>query len=648
MGDADRLRSHDLVREAVLHHAVLVDPRLVREGVATDERLVGLREDARHVRQQPAGAIQLARLDVTAERGVLRPDVARHHDLLARGVAGALADTVHRALHLPRPGRDGGEGVGDGEAAMVVTVGRERYPCGSRDALPHGAEDLLVLGREREAHRVRQIDRRGALLDRRCDHAAQVLEVGAARVFRRELDVVGVAAGPAHGGARQLETVVPADLELVLQVNVGGRDEDVDASPGGRAQRLAREIDVLVGAARQRRQHRTAYLSGDFLDAAVVAGRGRREARLDHVDVQGIELTRHLYLFLGRHGVARRLLPVAQRGVENDDVSDHELSPLAVRKQNAADLGDPRRLLACPTGFSLASRYWPARRDPRVVQSGPGAGPAAGPEADAEARRPTAWTGRYATCGALSSRLRGRLTTHSGRQAASRLKQVPFVPGDVELPPTPRALQPPGTAAQRGPLTAGRAHRVVGAPLRRELTGPFGPGHHAPASGGLGDDLDEVVGDDQRLTVDVEDGFQGADTRHAVPSSPAQRTVDVDDEASPLHSGHGRQLSPGPLGRDVTHRTGQAATRHPAWTIRGQGSGIRGQGSVWWPTIMSVIMSLVPDRIVAARSCWYRVSVVSTSGHTAPRSGTNRPATAPMPPSRIACPVGLSYTAVRR
>src|SRR5439155_820691 len=119
---------------------------------------------------------------------------------------------------------------------------------------------------------------------------------------------------------------VPADLELVLQVDVGGRNEDVDAPARGRPQRLAGEIDVLVGATCQRRQHRAAHLLGDLLDAAVIAGRGRRKARLDHVDVQGIELARHLHLFLGGHGVAGRLLPVAQRGVEDDDVSDHELS----------------------------------------------------------------------------------------------------------------------------------------------------------------------------------------------------------------------------------------------------------------------------------------------------------------------------------
>src|SRR2546430_14337696 len=98
--------------------------------------LVRLREHTRHVRQQPAGAIQLAGLDVTPERGHLRPDVARHHDLLERGVAGALADAIHRAFHLPRPGGDGGERVGDGETQVVVTVRPERDALGPGDALP--------------------------------------------------------------------------------------------------------------------------------------------------------------------------------------------------------------------------------------------------------------------------------------------------------------------------------------------------------------------------------------------------------------------------------------------------------------------------------------------------------------------------------
>src|SRR5438067_7985343 len=56
---------------------------------------------------------------------------------LFRSVAGALADPVHRAFHLPRPGRNGGERVGDGETQVVVTVRREGDALGPGDALPH-------------------------------------------------------------------------------------------------------------------------------------------------------------------------------------------------------------------------------------------------------------------------------------------------------------------------------------------------------------------------------------------------------------------------------------------------------------------------------------------------------------------------------
>ena len=45
--EPDGRRVHDLVRRALLQHAVLVDARLVRERVAADDRLVGLHRDSR-------------------------------------------------------------------------------------------------------------------------------------------------------------------------------------------------------------------------------------------------------------------------------------------------------------------------------------------------------------------------------------------------------------------------------------------------------------------------------------------------------------------------------------------------------------------------------------------------------------------------
>ena len=53
---------------------------------------------------------------------VIAPGADRHHDLFERGVAGALAQTVDRALDLARAVGDAGERVRDREAEVVVAV----------------------------------------------------------------------------------------------------------------------------------------------------------------------------------------------------------------------------------------------------------------------------------------------------------------------------------------------------------------------------------------------------------------------------------------------------------------------------------------------------------------------------------------------
>ena len=67
MRNADRLRLDDLVGQAVLEDAVLVDSGLVREGVAAHDRLIGLREAAGQVAQQLAGPVDLPGVHVAAE-----------------------------------------------------------------------------------------------------------------------------------------------------------------------------------------------------------------------------------------------------------------------------------------------------------------------------------------------------------------------------------------------------------------------------------------------------------------------------------------------------------------------------------------------------------------------------------------------------
>ena len=106
-GQPDRLGRHDLVGQRVLDHAVLVDPGLVGEGVAADDRLVRLDREPGQVADQAAGGGELLGHDARPELrelGGSRPQ--RHDHFLERGVARSLAEAVDRDLDLAGPGLD--------------------------------------------------------------------------------------------------------------------------------------------------------------------------------------------------------------------------------------------------------------------------------------------------------------------------------------------------------------------------------------------------------------------------------------------------------------------------------------------------------------------------------------------------------------
>ena len=119
------------------------------------------------------------------------------------------------------------------------------------------------------------------------------------------------------GGAGLALDVLARGLELVLDVDVRGRDERVDARALGVLDRLPGRVDVGHVRARQAGDDRALDLARDRLDGLEVAGRGDREAGLDDVDAQARELLGDLEL-LGRvQRDAGRLLAVAQRRVED-------------------------------------------------------------------------------------------------------------------------------------------------------------------------------------------------------------------------------------------------------------------------------------------------------------------------------------------
>ena len=233
----------------------------------------------------------------------------------------------------------------------------------------------------RVADGVGHVDRGGALVERDLQHLGGELEVRAGRVHGRELDVLAVAARLGHRRARLALHVLAGRLQLVLDVDVARRDEGVDARalrvldgvPGG--------VDVLSVCAGEPGDHGAVHLAGDRLDGLEVAGRGDREAGLDDVDAEPRELVRDLELLLLVQRDPRRLLPVAQGGVE-------DLYSVVLAAVHVASRPFP----VGPTGFSLSSRL-PAgatRYSPRGGEEGGEA--ERRPDATCAAQRTTAST----------------------------------------------------------------------------------------------------------------------------------------------------------------------------------------------------------------------------------------------------------------
>ena len=172
----------------------------------------------------------------------------------------------------------------------------------------------------------------------------QEFVVGAGGVLGRKLHVRAQRFGQAHRIARLLQALLPRNLELVLQMNVGSGQEHMNAGPGGVLKRLPGALDVGSAGAGQAGDDGPPDGGGNRLHGGKVAFGSDGEAGFDDVNAQAVKLVRQSQLFLHVHAASRRLLAVAKSGVEyRDSCSFHVQGPpagtgfmlrgLAVRKQ---------------------------------------------------------------------------------------------------------------------------------------------------------------------------------------------------------------------------------------------------------------------------------------------------------------------------
>ena len=143
--------------------------------------------------------------------------------------------------------------------------------------------------------------------------------LGAGGVLGRELDVVDVLARHLHALDGAAHDLFLRHGELELAVDGARGEEDVKPRARGFLQGVPRAIDVLAIAAREPRNHGASDSARDLSHGLEVAVRGDGKAGLEHVDAELRQRLRHAKLAVEIHARARRLLAVAQRGVEDQN-----------------------------------------------------------------------------------------------------------------------------------------------------------------------------------------------------------------------------------------------------------------------------------------------------------------------------------------
>jgi hypothetical protein len=153
------------------------------------------------------------------------------------------------------------------------------------------------------------------------DHSAadlfEVVPVGARGVFGGEFHVVHETARLFDGGNGIFQHLLPRLAELMLQVDIAGGDEGVDARTSGAFQRTGCSVHIERAGPRERRHLHPGIFAADGLHRFKIAVGGDRKARLQNVHAQIDEFCGHPQL-LGRcHRAAGRLFAISQGCVED-------------------------------------------------------------------------------------------------------------------------------------------------------------------------------------------------------------------------------------------------------------------------------------------------------------------------------------------
>ena len=315
--DADTLRRNDFVSQRVLDDSILVDSRFVRERIGPHNGFVRRNLCAGDFREHAACTKEFFEPDSRRDSETFFAHREGDYHFLERSVTRALADPVDGALDLTDSRANGRERVGDRHAQVVMTMSAERNAVGIAEVFADLGEHRTVFFRHRVPHRVGQIQYGRARLHSGAADLAKKVDVGSSGVFGGEFHFAHVLAAMANHRGDGFERLLASHVQLYAKVQIGGGEKNVQSRGGGLFQCLDGRVHVLFFCASERRDgHGTDFLS-DLLDRFEVAERRNREARFDHVYIQGRKLPCQANLLLGIHREARRLLAVTERSVKD-------------------------------------------------------------------------------------------------------------------------------------------------------------------------------------------------------------------------------------------------------------------------------------------------------------------------------------------
>ena len=239
---ADEFGLDVLVGGGVLEDGADVHAALVGEGALADEGLVVAQRKVGQFGDEAADAGESGEL-LGADGGVAELEFEVGDDAGQVGVAAALAIAVHAALYVGGAGFDGGQGVGDGEIAIVVGVDAD-------DAIEAAADfgdDFDETRGDRAAVGVAEAEDIGAGLMGGFQGAQGVIGVGdvaVEEVLGVVDDFLAVILDVADGFGDEDEVFFVGDAEGAFDVKVPGLAEDGD--DGGSGFDQGADVAVLV------------------------------------------------------------------------------------------------------------------------------------------------------------------------------------------------------------------------------------------------------------------------------------------------------------------------------------------------------------------------------------------------------------------